>query len=75
MLLIPTWILFMIKKCEQGFIYSNDGWMDACSMHACTEAWMDDLRFYVLFNSISVISGRLEVDNDRLCATNLYTVG
>ena len=29
---------------------------------------MDDLRFYVLFNSISVISGRWEVDNERLCA-------
>ena len=30
--------------------------------------WMDDLRFYVLFNSISVISGRWADDNDRLCA-------
>ena len=29
---------------------------------------MDDLRFYVLFNSVSVISGRWEVDNERLCA-------
>ena len=27
-----------------------------------------DLRFYVLFNSILVISGRWEVDNERLCA-------
>ena len=27
---------------------------------------MDDLRFYVLFNSVSVISGRWEVDNERL---------
>ena len=35
------------------------------------DGWMDDLRFYVLFNcySISVIhvSGRYEVDNDKLC--------
>ena len=30
--------------------------------------WMDDLRFYILFNSISVISGRLADDNERLCA-------
>ena len=29
---------------------------------------MDDLRFYVLFNSISVISGRWADDNERLCA-------
>ena len=33
--------------------------------------WMDDLRFYVLFNSISVISGRLAGDTERLCATEL----
>ena len=26
---------------------------------------------YVLFNSVSVISGRWEVDNDRLCAMEL----
>ena len=32
---------------------------------------MDDLRFNVLFNSISVISGRWEVDNERLCAMEL----
>ena len=29
---------------------------------------MDDLRFYVLFNSMSVISGRCSDDNERLCA-------
>ena len=29
---------------------------------------MDDLRFDVLFNSISVISGRWADDNKRLCA-------
>ena len=33
--------------------------------------WMDDLRFYDLFNSVSVISGRWEVDNERLCAMEL----
>ena len=35
------------------------------------DGWMDDLRFYVLFNSVSVISGRWEVDNERLCAMEL----
>ena len=29
---------------------------------------MDDLRFYVLFNSISVILGRGEVEYERVCA-------
>ena len=29
---------------------------------------MDDLRFYALFNSSSVISGRRADDNERLCA-------
>ena len=33
--------------------------------------WMDDLRFYVLFNSISVISGRCIDVNERLCAMEL----
>ena len=29
---------------------------------------MDNLQFYVLFNSISVISGLWACDNERLCA-------
>ena len=29
---------------------------------------MNDLQFYVLFNSISVISGQWFGDNERLCA-------
>ena len=32
---------------------------------------MDDMRFYVLFNSISVRLGRFEVDIERLCAMEL----
>ena len=32
---------------------------------------MDDLRFYLLFNNISVISGRCLDDNERLCAMEL----
>ena len=34
--------------------------------------WMSNLRFYVLFNSVSVILGRWEVDNERLCAMELF---
>ena len=33
--------------------------------------WMDDLRFYVLINTISVISGRYDVDNERLCVVEV----
>ena len=33
--------------------------------------WMDDLGFYILFNSISVISGRWANDKERLCAMEL----
>ena len=32
---------------------------------------MDDLRFYVFLNSISVISERCIDDNERLCAMEL----
>ena len=35
------------------------------------DGWMDDLQFYVLFNSISVILGRCLDDNERLCAMEL----
>ena len=39
------------------------------SKHLCIKyGWVDDLRFYVLFNSISVISGQCLDDNERLCA-------
>ena len=33
-----------------------------------------DLRFYILFNSISVISGRFLDDNERMCAMELRPV-
>ena len=35
------------------------------------DGWMDNLRFYVFFNSIPVISGRCSDDNGRLCAMEL----
>ena len=33
--------------------------------------WIADLRFYVLFNSTSVILGELDIDNERLYAMEL----
>ena len=39
--------------------------------HRYLNGWMDDLRFYVLFNSISVISRRCLEDNERQCAMEL----
>ena len=45
---------------------SMDNQKSNCEYHR-----MDDLRLYVLFNSISVITGPLEFDNERLCATEL----
>ena len=35
------------------------------------DGWMDDLLFYVLFNSIAVISEQWLDDNERLCAMEL----
>ena len=40
-----------------------------CYMTTLMHGWiMDDFRFYILFNSISVISGQSADDNERLCA-------
>ena len=41
------------------------------AIHGYLHGWMDDLRFYVVFNSISVISGRCLDDNERLSAMEL----
>ena len=38
--------------------------------HLPKDRQMDELRFYVLFNTISVISGRWADDNERLYAFN-----
>ena len=44
---------------RQDYKVKYNVWMDR---------WMDDLRFYVLFNSVSVISGRWADDSETLCA-------
>ena len=55
-----------IKRCEGKSRFENE-WIAGKAI----DGWMDDLQFYVLFNSITVISGRWEVDNERLCAMEL----
>ena len=48
---------------------------ECLSVRACVCAsfqdGMDDLRLYVLFNWVLVISGRWEVDIEKLCAMEL----
>ena len=54
-------LYFYLKKCNI--------FVTKVSIYMYIHRWMmDDLRFYVLFNSISVISGRWADDNERLCA-------
>ena len=50
---------------HNSYIY---GWISKLFDTLLSLRWMDDLRFYVLFDSISVISGRWADDNERLCA-------
>ena len=38
-----------------------------CLRNIIIYSWLDYLRFYILFNSISVILERWEDDNERLC--------
>ena len=38
------------------------------SLTPSEKGWMDDLAFYILFNSILVIAGRWSDDNERMCA-------
>ena len=48
-------------------MYDRDFIQEFCFTLAL-DGWMADLRFYVLFNSMSVISGRRAEENDLLCA-------
>ena len=65
---IPNWQIntlpiFVTCLVDNGCVYDGVGelfW------------WMDDMQFYVPLNSISVISGRWKVDNESLCAMELY---
>ena len=62
MIITVTIILIIIIEHYRLRMYENN------NVNTASNRWMDDLRFYVLFNSISVISGRWADDNERLCA-------
>ena len=58
---------FFVVTLVSESISGLDVWL--CHSVAVTmDGWMKDLRFNNLLNSISVISGQLEVDYERLCA-------
>ena len=40
-----------------------------------SDVWMDELGFYVPFNSISVISGQWKGEYERLCAKKRRNIG
>lgn len=44
------------------------------TIHAC-QIKEDNLRFYVLFNSVSVMSGQWRADNSILSAMEPFTIG
>ena len=44
------------------------------NMFSLQDRWMDDLQFYILFNSITAISGQWADDNERLCAIEPHMV-
>ena len=45
--------------------------MENYKVYISENGWIDDLRFYVLLNSISVISGRCSDNTERLYALEL----
>ena len=59
---------YNIENCKTIIlhVYSNDA-----DSGVDLDEMMDEMRFYVLSNSISIISGRWKVDNERLCAMEL----
>ena len=54
------WIVHLPGGTETDLITASDPTVQAvlAAIASFISKWMDDLRFYVLFNSISVISGR-----------------
>ena len=60
-------------ECERYFFLKSVGIKTkTINKSLLLDEWMDDLRFYVLFNSISVMSGRCSDDNEKLCAMELH---
>ena len=65
-------VLFSLKNNDKVFMNvvccSRDQRFKGSALSLLLIRWMDDLRFLVLFNSISVISGQWYVHYERLCA-------
>ena len=61
-------VLFSLKGKSKNIKVSSA----AIFVRPFKDGWMFDLQFYVLLNSISVISGQWEVDKERLCAMELH---
>ena len=55
------------KRCRQTIIQC----ISEQTTLSAEYGWMDDLQFYILFYSISVISGQCSDDNKRLCSMEL----
>ena len=64
-------LYYLIPEDTLRYLSSRYQQLSVFIYNKCPNRWMDDLRFYVLFNSISVISGQWDVDNERLCAMEL----
>ena len=60
-------LILKIKSLFHATVQDNLQSKTCLQLNTCT----DDLRFYVVFNSISVISQRCEIDNENLCAMEL----
>ena len=65
--LLTSTVLLVVVPRKQYIEKENHSNSDQTTV----DRWMNDLQFYVLFNSISVISGRCLDDNERLCAMEL----
>ena len=49
-------------------LQTTDSCGNICQGTRLRDGWIDDMQFYVLFNNISVISGRWVDDHEMLCA-------
>ena len=54
-----------IRKCQS---FAQTTFLTSGGETVLLDGWMDDLQFYILFNSISGTSGKWADNNERLCA-------
>ena len=67
-----AWACYAFNRCGSGcfdfFLAYHISFSFLLSLrNGLTDRWIDDLQIYVLFNSISVISGQWAYDNIKLC--------